>query len=263
MGGGSPRAHSAPAPSRRWCATAPPTPATRSARRATPRAAATPGAVADLRAATRVNRGLGFGPTLTACRSKLALALALESPDEARALAEEELELARRTGLGRPEGVALRAAGVIAGGGEGVESLRASVATLADTEARLEHARSLAALGAALRSAGFAADAREPLAAAIELADRCGATRLAERVVAEQHAAGARPRRRIRTGVGALSASELRVAELADHGLTNIEIAQELYLSTKTVETQLSGAYRKLGLAGRGARGQLDAALHS
>jgi DNA-binding CsgD family transcriptional regulator len=220
------------------------------------------GAVADLRAATEVNRALGLGPTATASRSTLALALASGSADEARALVEEELELARRTGLGRPEGVALRAAGALAGGGEGIELLRASVGALAGTEAQLEHARSLAALGAALRSAGFAKDAREPLATAVELADRCGATRLADRVIAEQHAAGARPRRRSRIGVAALSASELRVAELAAHGMTNIAIAQELFLSTKTVETQLSGAYRKLGLAGRGARAQLDAALH-
>jgi len=74
-------------------------------------------------------------------------------------------------------------------------------------------------------------------------------------------AAGARPRRIARSGVDALTASELRVARLAVEGRSNSEIAQELYVSTKTVETHLSQAYSKLGLSGRGARERLSAAL--
>ena len=41
--------------------------------------------------------------------------------------------------------------------------------------ARLEHAKALAALGAALRRARRPTEAREPLRAALELADACGA----------------------------------------------------------------------------------------
>ena len=82
-----------------------------------------------------------------------------------------------------------------------------------------------------------------------------------DRAGEELRAAGARPRRIARSGVDALTASELRVARLAVEGRSNSEIAQELYVSTKTVETHLSQAYSKLGLSGRGARERLSAAL--
>jgi DNA-binding NarL/FixJ family response regulator len=51
------------------------------------------------------------------------------------------------------------------------------------------------------------------------------------------------------------------VARLAAEGRSNLEIAQALYVSTKTVETHLSKAYNKLGLSGRGARARVSEAL--
>jgi len=41
------------------------------------------------------------------------------------------------------------------------------------------------------------------------------------------------------------------VAEMAATGLSNAEIADQLYLSTRTVEHHLSRALRKLGLRSR------------
>jgi len=148
-------------------------------------------------------------------------------------------------------GTALRVAGLAEGGPGGLELLRESVAVLEGSPALLERARSLGELGAALRRAGSRADAREPLAAALELAARCGARPLAARVREELNATGARPRREWRTGVEALTPSELRVARLAAEGQTNREIAQALYVTLKTVEGHLARAYAKLGIAGR------------
>jgi DNA-binding NarL/FixJ family response regulator len=116
-------------------------------------------------------------------------------------------------------------------------------------------------LGAALRRRNRRAEARQELTAGIELARRCGADRLATRARDELRAAGGRPRRHATTGLDALTASELRVALLAAGGRTNPGIAQELYVSLKTVETHLSHAYAKLGLAGQGSRGRLAEAL--
>ena len=59
------------------------------------------------------------------------------------------------------------------------------------------------------------------------------------------------------TGVEQLTASELRVAELAADGLSNPEIAQALFVTRKTVETHLGRVYRKLGISGRGNLPQL------
>ena len=63
--------------------------------------------------------------------------------------------------------------------------------------------------------------------------------------------AGAKPRRDAITGRDALTASELRVARLAADGLTNREIAQSLFITTKTASTHLSHIYRKLGITRR------------
>jgi DNA-binding CsgD family transcriptional regulator len=80
---------------------------------------------------------------------------------------------------------------------------------------------------------------------------RCGAGPLAARAREELTATGARPRRAWRTGLEALTPSELRIVRLAGEGRSNREIAHELYVTLKTVEGHLSRAYMKLGIEGR------------
>ena len=124
--------------------------------------------------------------------------------------------------------------------------------------ARLEHARALVNLGAGLFVRGERLAAREPLSQGLDLADRCGSAALAERAWAALVTTGARPRRVALTGPEALTAAEHRTARMAADGLGNREIAQALFVSTKTVETQLSRAYEKLGIR---SRSELPAAL--
>jgi DNA-binding CsgD family transcriptional regulator len=194
-------------------------------------------------------------------RSSAALALAaLDRDGEARAMAEEELADARRFGIPDAEGTALRALGLVAGGAEGLEALRASVGTLELAEGRLEHARSVLELGAALRRAGERVEARDVLREALDATARVGASGLADRAHAELVAAGARPRRdrRLLSGRESLTASEDRVAALAAEGLTNREIAQRLFVTVKAVQWHLRNVYRKLDV---GSRGELPTAL--
>ena len=212
------------------------------------------GAIADLRAAAPVNTRLGVGPVRGNWRSTLALALGDDERSEALRLVDEEVALATAAGLPRPLGVALRAAGVLR---DDVALLERSVELLGATDARLEHARSLLSLGEAQRRAGAASAARVSLAAALELAHRCGADGTAGRAAEELRAAGARPRRRVQTGVDALTAAEVRVARLVAVGNSNADTAQELFLSLKTVESHLSRVYAKLDLSGPGARRRL------
>ena len=167
---------------------------------------------------------------------------------EALAAIEAELELARGCGVPATIGRCLRGRAELAGDADG---LREAAELLAASPARLEHARALTSLGAALRRTRQPAEAREPLRQALELAEACGCPPLLERARSELYATGARPRTAALTGVRSLTASEHRVATLAAGGQTNREIAQELYVTPKTVEVHLSSAYRKLGIRSR------------
>jgi len=185
-------------------------------------------------------------------RSGAALALLrLGQHQRAGQLADAELADVRSFGAPRALGIALRVAGLARGGQEGLALLGESVAALDGSPALLERARSLAEFGAALRRSGQRAAARDPLARALELAARCGARPLAARARDELRAAGARPRRPWRTGVEALTPSELRVARLAAEGRSNREIACELYVTLKAVEGHLAHVYAKLAIEGR------------
>ncbi|HTT94027.1 MAG TPA: AAA family ATPase [Solirubrobacterales bacterium] len=170
--------------------------------------------------------------------------------EEGIALAREEVERARAWGAPRTIGRALRVLGRLRRE-EGIEDLRAAVEVLERSNARLELAKALLALGTTLRLARRPSEAREPLRRALELGAACSADPLVERAREELGAAGARPRREALGGVESLTPSERRVAGMAAEELTNREIAQQLYVTPKTVEVHLSNAYRKLDIRSR------------
>jgi DNA-binding CsgD family transcriptional regulator len=190
-------------------------------------------------------------PAAVTWRSPQARALhRLGRTEEALTVAAENVEIARRYGAPSTVGRALRELGELRGD-DGLDELAESVALIEGTPARLELAKSLAALGRALRHARRPSEAREPLRRALELADACGAAGLAEDVRTELYAAGARPRTAALSGAGALTASERRIAALASEGSSNRDIAQTLFVTPKTVEVHLSNVYRKLGIRSR------------
>ena len=208
---------------------------------------------ADAAACGRAFEAVGFrNPAAARWRSLAALALlaAGERP-EARRLAAEELELARRWGTRRAIGRSLRVLGLATGGKAGLSLLEESVDTLEESPALLERARSQVELGSALRRAGKRVEAREVLRAGAELAQRCAASRLAEKAHEELLAAGAKPRSTALSGIDSLTPSERRVAAMAAEGMGNREIAQALFVTLRTVEMHLSNAFRKLDLSSR------------
>lgn len=218
------------------------------------------GGVAELLDEGKYHESVGHrNPAFMAWRSPAALALLqLGEQHEARRLAREELELARAWGADRALSAALRAAGLIEGGEHGLAFLEEAVQAVADSPAKLEHAKARTELGSALRRANRRSQAREHLRHAVELATICGATHLAARAERELLATGARPRRIALSGVESLTPSERRVAELAASGPTNREIAQALFVTQRTIEVHLTSIYRKLGIS---SRSQLAAAL--
>jgi DNA-binding CsgD family transcriptional regulator len=158
---------------------------------------------------------------------------------------------AREFGAPWALGSALRAAGTIQQGHAGIETLREAVAILEASNCRLEHAEAQLELGAALRRSNQRLEAQQHLRAALDRFHRNGALPSATRAADELAATGARPRRAVLRGLEALTASELRVARLAADGHTNREIAQALFVTTKTIDAHLNHTYTKLDINSR------------
>jgi DNA-binding CsgD family transcriptional regulator len=177
--------------------------------------------------------------------------LALGDRAGAEALVADTLETAEAWGTPRGLGIALHARARAGDGADAVDLLRRAAELLADSPGRFEQARARVSLGSALRRAGHRVDSREPLREGYELALRCGAGGLAELAYSELRASGIRLRREVATGADALTPSERRIAEMAAAGLSNSEIAQELFLTIKTIEMHLTRTYRKLDVRGR------------
>ena len=194
--------------------------------------------------------GVG-APAFVAWRSAAALvAHQLGDQRAARRLAAEEVELARGFGAARALGIALRAFALVQSP-PAVDALEEAISVLERSPARLERARTLVDLGAAIRRAGERAASRARLRDGHDLAVVCGATRLAEHARQEIAASGERVSRGGLHGVESLTPSELRIAELAADGQTNREIAQSLFITQKTVETHLRHVFDKLDIRSR------------
>lgn len=210
------------------------------------------GLVAALAAGQRFAGHCGTNPAVIPWRSTAAQCLHVLG-DETAAIehVRTELELARRWGSPGPIGRCLRVHGTLIGGTRGTELLREAVEVLEPAPLRLEYAKALVELGSALRRGHARHEARQHLAAGLDLADKCGARPLAERARNELRAAGARPRRNSLTGSQALTPSERRIAELATRGFTNRDIARQLFITNKTVETHMANIFHKLGASRR------------
>ncbi|MFN8112280.1 MAG: AAA family ATPase [Solirubrobacterales bacterium] len=197
-------------------------------------------------------------PGISNWRSSLALVqLQLGERTEAETLATEEVELAREWGAGWILCHSLRVAGVVAGA-DGEELLREAVTVGEQSGAKLRQARALVDLGGLLRRSGDRRASREPLREGLDLALACGARALSDRALEELLASGAQPRRLRESGPDALTPAERRVAAMAAEGMTNRAVAQALFVSEKTVESQLGSVFRKLEI---GSRAQLPEAL--
>ena len=201
-------------------------------------------------------------PSLTPWRSTASLALArLGRRPEAAKAADAELALARR--FGAPVAIAR---GLHARAVADVDAaLRITLCehglTILDSVAApLESVRLRLELGATLSHTGQRIEARRALRPAFVDAEAAGASPLAQDARRELVATGLRPRRAALEGAAALTPRERQICELARAGKTNRAIANELFLSVKTVETHLAASFRKLGVRSRSRlAGALDA----
>lgn len=113
-----------------------------------------------------------------------------------------------------------------------------------------ERGRTLLVLGVAHRRARSKREASRVLGDALKVFNGVGAAAWADRTEAELARVGIRPDNPLE-----LTASERRIAELAASGLTNRQVAEQAFVSAKTVEANLARVYRKLGISSRAELG--------
>jgi class 3 adenylate cyclase/DNA-binding CsgD family transcriptional regulator len=209
------------------------------------------GAHAQLAEPTRllVDGGMGALSIFPVVQNEVEALVALGRVDEAAELVSSIGAVGARSGRVWTLATAARGRGLVEAAQGDPDSARAAFAEALELHERLgypfEQARTLMALGMAERRAKQKAAAREALESARREFERLGAVRWAERASAELSRIG------LRRAPAELSPTERRVAELAAAGRTNREIAAEVFLSVKTVEANLSKAYRKLGVRSR------------
>jgi DNA-binding CsgD family transcriptional regulator len=211
-------------------------------------------AIADLLAAG--GRADEFGvdnPVVTAWRAQAAQLLAQQGRRaEAELLAQANLDLALAHGANWVVGPALRVVALVCESDKRLERLGEAVQLLRGSSAHLELATALVDLGRARMEAGEPQHmARSALRSALDIASRLNAAPLASRALTELRLSGARPRRAALSGPDSLTSGERRVVALAARGLTNSQIARDLFLADKTVEGHLVRSYRKLGVRSR------------
>ncbi len=162
-------------------------------------------------------------------------------------------------GLQLPLGLAARIrAAVLLHKGEAeaaVASARAGVEGTAAAGARLQAAFSRIVLGQALAAAGEREEAIAELREAERELDACGSLRERDAVRRDLRKLGVRREARGpaagESGIDSLTRREREIAALVTDRMTNKEIAAELFLSEKTIESHLRNIFFKLGASSR------------
>ncbi len=114
-----------------------------------------------------------------------------------------------------------------------------------------EQARTHLQYGRRLRRAGRRSEAAEQLTSAARIFERLSAGPWLQQVHTEQQASGSGHAAKTDASAALLSPQETAVADLVAEGLTNRQIAAQLFLTPKTIEWHLRQIYRKLGIKSR------------
>jgi DNA-binding NarL/FixJ family response regulator len=114
-----------------------------------------------------------------------------------------------------------------------------------------QRARTALLYGEWLRRKRRRSDARTQLRSALELFRAVGATPWEARAEAELRATGETLRKRDPSTLDELTPQERQIASLVADGLTNRQIASQLFISPRTVDYHLRKVFSKLGIASR------------
>ncbi len=192
-------------------------------------------------------------PSITrlAAPDRLEIAVRAGRADLARTWLAELAEFADATGVASAVAAAEHGGALLAGGPAAEDHFRRALEAHAASPRRAARARTELAFGEYLRRARRRVDAREHLRSALELFEDLGAAGWANRAAAELRASGETARRRDVTTVTDLTPQEQQVTALVRQGLSNRDVAAQLFVSPRTVDFHLRNVFAKLGVSSR------------
>jgi DNA-binding CsgD family transcriptional regulator len=179
-------------------------------------------------------------------------------PEVAAAVLDRLAERTRASDTDWARGMEARSRALLAAGSAAESLYEEAIARLSNDNVALYLARARLVYGEWLRRENRRVDARVQLGAAHDLFDGFGAKAFAERARRELLATGETARRRSPDALSLLTPQEAQIARLAGDGLTNPEIAAQLFISPRTVEYHLRKVFPKLNI---GSRKELRQAL--
>jgi DNA-binding CsgD family transcriptional regulator/tetratricopeptide (TPR) repeat protein len=170
-------------------------------------------------------------------------------------------QLSARTSLSHSQwahAIEVRSRALLTGGQAAEDLYQDAISQLRPSQMTVELARAHLVYGEWLRRENRRIDAREQLRTAHQMFASMGADGFADRAASELRATGERTRRRTIDTPAQLTARETQIAQLAGDGLSNPEIAAQLFMSPRTVEYHLGKVFTKLAIS---SRNQLRGAL--
>ncbi len=173
------------------------------------------------------------------------------APELAAGALQRLSEIARASGSDWALGVEARSRALLSEGETAETRYREAIDRLSRTRLRVELARAYLLYGEWLRRERRRVDAREQLRTAHQMLAGMGADGFAERAARELRATGERVRNRTTDVPAQLTARETQIARLASEGLSNPEIAAQLFMSPRTVEYHLHKVFTKLDISSR------------
>ena len=170
----------------------------------------------------------------------------------------EFAEYAAATGWSWASTVVNHGKALLADGDDAVEHYLAALESTGANVRPYDLARTNLALGEHLRRAQRRTDARPYLRAAMAQFEDLGAEPLVTRAANELRASGETARKRDPSTALALTPMELQTAQLGADGLSNKEIAAQLWISPRTVAFHLRNVFTKTGISSRSELARLD-----
>jgi DNA-binding CsgD family transcriptional regulator len=147
--------------------------------------------------------------------------------------------------------LAARGRALLSSGDDAELEFERALSPHAEGDRVFDRARTALLYGEFLRRGRRRVDARAQLRDALQVFEQLGAAAWSHRALAELRASGESARKRDPSTVDELTPQELQIARFVAEGLSNKEVAAQLFLSPRTIEYHLRNVFSKLGITSR------------